>query len=314
MKTLVIGGTGFIGRRLVANLIDENVEVTIATRGKTPNVFGGRVKTKTVNRFDEKTLKSLISEDEYYDLVFDQVGYGPDDMAASISALSGSMGHYIYTSSVAVYKDAGTGIREEDFDPLHYRMKEGGINNLGYSEGKRSAEAYLFRHSKVPAAAARFPIVLGPDDVTGRVQFHIERILTNRGIVIPEPCGKMNFVSVEDAGRFLAWLGLNLKEGQYNAASPEAIDASELVHMMAGALDKHARIIPKTPGEEISPYRTENSRTISVEKAMSQGFKFTSIYDAIPGVARKTAETQGKQLNTMDYLQEKFAKDNKKQN
>ena len=36
MRALVIGGTGFIGRRLVEYLIKYDCEVTIATSGKTP--------------------------------------------------------------------------------------------------------------------------------------------------------------------------------------------------------------------------------------------------------------------------------------
>jgi len=39
MKALVVGGTGFIGRRLISNLLNTGCDVTIATSGQTTNPF-----------------------------------------------------------------------------------------------------------------------------------------------------------------------------------------------------------------------------------------------------------------------------------
>ena len=150
------------------------------------------------------------------------------------------------------------------------------------------------------------PIVIGPDDVTGRVQFHIGRILYGEEIVIPYPCGKMNYVWVEDAGRFLAWLGLNGKRGYYNAASRETADANEMVRIMADSINKTAVIAREGRKENISPYHTEKDRTVSVEKAESEGLEFTPMEKWLPDVAKKTVESKGEQLNTMDYLQDKL--------
>lgn len=307
MKALVIGGTGFIGRRLVHYLLLDGHEVTIATRGKTENIHSDKVKSIKIDRFSRESISDTIKGDMHYDVVYDQIGFGADDIETSISALNGFFDHYIYTSSVAVYDGFKDGFTEEDFDPYAFQTREGGISTLGYAEGKRTAEAYLFKHSTVPSAAVRFPIVLGHDDVTGRVQFHTERIAGEKEIVVREPCGRMNYVWVEDAGRFLAWLGSRGKTGPYNAASPESIDAAGLINEVAAAMGMKASIVGNGRKEDESPYFIKGNKTVSVKKAMDGGFAFTPLSAVLSKVAKNALETGGKQMNTMDYLEDRIS-------
>lgn len=308
MNALVIGGTGFIGRRLVKNLLENGIEVTIATRGKSSNPFTGKVKEVVVDRFSESSLEKALPEGAYYDVVYDQVGFGPEDLAITLPALKGKAGLYVYTSSLAVYPEAGTDMKEDDFDPSRHAMQEGGIGNLGYAEGKRSAEAYLQKNATFPYAAIRFPVVVGPDDVTGRVQFHVERIAQGKPIVIPWKRGRMNYIWVEDAGRFLAWIGINGKTGPYNPASPERIDAASMVEKLAFGMGGKAVIEEEGNDDDRSPYYRPEDWSMSTEKAVSEGFRFTPLDQWVPEVAREAVETGGEKKNTMDYMAEKLQK------
>ncbi len=308
VKVLVIGGTGFMGRRLVRNLLAAGADVTIATRGISDNPFGESVRKIVLDRFDEKSLYSSIKKDEYYDLVYDQIGFGPDDIKLTLSVLDGKVGRYIYTSSLAVYPQPGRDMTEDVFSPLSHEIKEGGMGNLGYPEGKRSAEAYLFKNASFPVAVARFPIVVGYGDVSGRLQFHCDSIMEGREIVIPSPCGKMNFIWVEDAGRFLAWLGLNGKEGPYNPASPEQIDAREIVRKLASVLGREANIVDSGEDSRRSPYYRPEIWTMSTKKATGEGFVFTPLDEWLPIAAKKAVENGGKKGNSRDYLGEKIKK------
>lgn len=49
MNILVLGGTGFFGKHLVWELLHRGHEVTIATRGRTPDDFGDRVRRLIVD-------------------------------------------------------------------------------------------------------------------------------------------------------------------------------------------------------------------------------------------------------------------------
>lgn len=307
MKALVIGGTGFIGKRLVKYLLDAGNEVTIGSSGRTANPFGDRVSHVTLNRFDPENLREKASKLPYFDVLYDQVGFGPDDVASICDAFNGRIGHYVFTSSASVYSSIHkVGRVEEDFNAASFEPKEGGIKNLGYAEGKKSAECYLYRHAPFPYAAVRFMIVVGHDDVTGRFQFHVDRVLEGKRIVIPTNCKKMNYVWVEDAGRFLAWIGMNKKTGPYNAASSYMLDAREIVSRIGKAVGREPVISDEGNEEDKSPYYTETAENISCEKAEKEGFEFTAFDKWFPEEVKNVLVTGGERANTMKYLQEKL--------
>ena len=304
MKAIIIGGTGFMGRRLVGHLLESGHDVTIASSGRSPNPFGERVEAIKLDRFNRKSLEDSVSTLPRFDVLYDQVGFGPDDIMSLCNVFEGKVNHYVFTSSGSVYREAKVGRVEEDFDAASAEPKEGGIADLGYAEGKRSAESYLHRHAPFPFSAVRFPIVIGHDDVTGRFQFHVNRVAEGKEIVIPSSCGKMNYVWVEDAGRFLAWIGENRKTGPYNAASPYMLDAGELVRRIGETLGRKP-VISEKGEENRSPYYTKSDRSLSRAKAEREGFEFTPFDRWFPDEVRKTIETGGKIMNTMDYLDPK---------
>lgn len=188
--------------------------MTIATSGKTPNPFGSRVSTFKINRYDADGLRSGFSPGAHFDVLFDQIGYGSDDVLKVLEASAGKIGRYVFTSSGSAYARSGTGKKEGDFDSTSVEPKPGGIEELGYAEGKRSAESCLLRNATVSVAVARFPIVAGPDDATGRLQFHVTRVANGEEIVIPLPCGRRNQVWVDDAGEIPLLAGPDPKVGR----------------------------------------------------------------------------------------------------
>lgn len=302
MKVLVLGGTGFIGRRLVDYLLKENCDITVASSGRSGNPFGDAVSTVTVDRFDLNSMLDNLSSPPYFDVVFDQVGFGPDDILNSIEVFSGRIGHYVYTSSAGVYMDR-IGMRSEaDFDPSSYSLLKGNIKNLGYSEGKRGAEAVLFQKAPFPVSAARFPIVLGHDDSTMRFQNHVLRVNSGDAFTIPEDCGRRNFIWVDDAGRFLSWLGLNRKTGYYNASSPRSLSARELLDMIGMAIGKEVKINVGKGSENDSTYYIPEDRMLTAEKAEKEGFRFTPIADWLPEEVKLTVEKGGATSNSADYF------------
>jgi len=292
MKALVVGGTGFIGRRLVSNLLNASCDVTIATSGRTANPFEKRVKTIIFDRFEPSSIKGKIHSDEKFDVLFDQLGFDSEDVAGICSAFDGKIKHYVFTSSTAVYEGTKAGFIEEDFNPTIAEPRKGGAKELGYAEGKRSAEAYLFQNAPFSAAAARFPIVLGPDDSTKRFQFHVSRVIEQKPIVIPENCGRTNYIWVQDAGRFLCWLGLEHRTGPYNAASAYALDANELVRRIGSLLRKTPNVIRDGEKSDITPYFSQGDRIVNASKAERDGFGFTSFEEWFPSTVKETAERE----------------------
>lgn len=292
MRALIMGGTTFFGKRLVAQLCDDGCEVTIATRGLTPDDFGDTVDRV---RFDRTSLASMEAafSDSRFDVVFDQIGYAPDDVEDACRVFTGKIGHYVFTSSNAVYTSPGARLTEDAFDPMSISPGRGRMTELGYADGKKQAEAYLFQHAPFPVAAARFPVVLGWDDPTGRFQFHVGRVARGEPIVVGRPCGRMNYVAAEDAGRFLAWLGTARRVGPYNGGCLDAIDAGEMVERIARALGKVPQLRMRGGDQDKSAFcLPDGDWTMDMAKAQLDGFHFTPIDEWFPEMVRETARRQ----------------------
>ena len=79
------------------------------------------------------------------------------------------------------------GFVEEDFNPFEHNIIEGPKEDFTYNEGKRQAEAVFFKKAPFPVVAVRFPIVLGFNDYTKRLHFHIEKIANHEEIHLVNP-------------------------------------------------------------------------------------------------------------------------------
>lgn len=297
----MLGGTGFIGRRLVDYLLREECDVTVATSGSTPSPFGDAVTMVKFDRFDLSSFENRLSSPPYFDVLFDQICFSSNDARQIAEEFSNRIGRYVFVSSAAVYDGPNAEFSEDDFDPYSHTVKYGSMGELGYAEGKRSAEAYLFQKADFPVAAARFPIVMGHDDSTMRFQKHVNQVLSGEEIKIPEKCGKRNYVWVDDAGRFLMWLGLKGKTGPYNAASSLSIDAFELVGKIGDTLSKEPKI-SKNATNSTSSYYLDRDFSLACTRAEKEGFKFTEFQNWFGKEVEQTARSGGSQPNSTEYF------------
>ncbi|MFY4775324.1 NAD-dependent epimerase/dehydratase family protein [Metabacillus sp. RGM 3146] len=280
-KVLVLGGTQFFGKKLVNRLLENNIDVTISTRGKTADPFGSNVERIELDRSDLASYKKVF-ESGYYDVVFDQTCYSPLEAKAAFEALKGKIGQYVFTSTMAVY-DFGTELKELSFQPEAYSIhlikpREQYFGLKGYQEAKRLAEAYLFQYADIPVAALRFSLVIGEDDYTRRFQGHIKKLKNEETIGIHNPDLRYSFISSDDAAGMLYHAGANKLEGSYNAAFEESISLKELIQLMEKATGKKANLTTEISSENLSPYSMGDSLAISPEKAQNTGYMFKKLY------------------------------------
>jgi len=305
MKALVIGGTGFIGRRLVDYLLRDNFDVAVATSGKTENPFGEDVETIVFDRFNRASMEAKLYSPPFYDIVYDLLGFRLRDVIDIAEIFEGRTSRYVFVSSAAVYTGKSGVLSEDDFDPLSLDIS-GDTVEKEYAEGKRRCEAYLFQKAHFPVAVARFPNVLGHDDSTLRFQKHISMIENDETFIIPESGGRRNYVWVDDAGRFLLWLGKSGKTGAYNGASTEIFYLREIIEDIASAMGKEA-IIKETHGTESnSRYFSKNDFILSTRKAIEDGFFFTPSKDWIQHEVSEYMKSGGISPNSSDYSKDLF--------
>lgn len=240
VRVLVIGGTRFIGRATVPELLDRGHEVTIFHRGQTPSPFGDRVSELLGDRLDPASLRRALNG-HAFDGVID-IAYpwdsrtGSRELAYVADALHRAPERYVYLSSVSVYGDGPLPLTETSRrDPM-----------LGaYSEDKIAAEDFLFeahRSGRFSASIVRPPYVHGPWNNIPREAWFWDRILADRPVIVPDG-GTTLFQWA--AARDVAW---SLAECLENpAAGGQAFNIAEAEPLTYAAfLDRLASIAGKT--------------------------------------------------------------------
>ena len=280
-KVLVLGGTRFFGRKLVELLVQDGHHVTILTRGQANNSIGKTVEHILVDRNDEQAFAQAL-EGRSFDLVYDNICYSPNEARAFCELFNGRIGKLIFTSTLSTYEADGKMHREADFDPYCYPIRMGGRADFTYGEGKRQAEAVFYKEAAFPVVAVRFPIVMGKDDYTKRLHFHIVRVLNGEPIGFTNMDAEMSFIQATEAASFLYWAGMTEIEGPINAAANGKVSLKELILLVEEATGKRANIALLGSEEIRSPYAIPASWYMTTEIAQQRGFQFTNLDEWLP--------------------------------
>ncbi|WP_028612519.1 NAD-dependent epimerase/dehydratase family protein [Paenibacillus harenae] len=286
-KALVLGGTRFFGKRLVERLIGEQADVTIVTRGNTPDSFGSSVRRLQADRTDPAALGSVLGSAEF-DVVYDNICYTPQEAEEAVKLFTGRIGKYIVTSSLSVYPFGERRLQESDFDPYTYPIP-GNRAKADYAEGKRLVEAVIFQKAPFPAAAVRFPIVLGDDDYTRRLHFHVEHVRQGQPLGVPNPDAQMSFIHAGEAASFLAWLGRSPLEGPVNACSKGEVTPVQIIALIEQAAGRQANLLRETEAAHMSPFGIPEPWYMDTAKADAAGFPFQPLDEWLPKLIREIA-------------------------
>ena len=250
-RVLVIGGTLFIGRALVDQLLERGDEVVIMHRGKeTP--FGKRVSEVRCDRNDIAAVRSAL-KDTRFDVVYDNVydwerGTTADQVTAAAIATANGLGRYVFTSTVAVYPPGGDYDEQDPLVPSDYP--------LVYGAQKADSERALFelqRRQGIPVATLRPAFIYGPHNPFDREGFFWDRLRAGRPIIIPEDGSRtMQWVHVRDVAR--AAVLASSKDAAvgraYNLASYPPITQLEYIELLARIADREPHLV-YVPREQI---------------------------------------------------------------
>jgi nucleoside-diphosphate-sugar epimerase len=242
MNVLVLGGTGFFGRAIVERLLERGDAVTVFSRGNIRPDWWDRVDHVIGERSDVASLQQLRGAS--FDAVVDNLTSGGADVAALLDIAGPSIGHYVLTSSSAVYRTHhGYPPYSEDDVDRSFRSSERG---LAYAVGKLEAEQVLADREDIPWTIIRPPVVLGPRDPTLRGWFYIQRLLDG-GPVLLRCCAERSFriVYSQDLARaYLGALDTPAARGQtYNVTQEEIVTMRNLVDALAAGLGVSAEIV-----------------------------------------------------------------------
>ena len=252
MRILVIGGTTFIGKLLVAELLKAGHEVTILHR-RNRHLFSKKVANLVADRNDVETIRKAVGRlkfDAVYDFAYDwERGTNASQVEATALFFDGNVSRYVFMSSVAAY---GDGLNHHEGDAL-----APDDHPDSYTRNKAMSERALFRlHQRTafPVITIRPPFVFGPGSPFYREAFFWDRMRAGRKIILPSEGHRlMQFVYVEDLVR----LAMKVLESRnavghaFNAANPRAVTQSELVNELARAANVKEPEIVSIPRDRI---------------------------------------------------------------
>ena len=244
-RSLVIGGTLFIGRALVERLLARGDDVVIMHRGAgTP--FGARVGEIKCDRNDIAGVRAALDGQRFdfiYDNVFDWTrGTSAEQVSAAATANVKGLRRYVFTSSVAAY-DPGPGERDEDA-PLAKSDNEN-----GYGVKKAESEAALFalwRERRTPVSTIRPAFIYGPNNPFDRESFFFDRLLAGRPILVPDDGRTMQLVYSEDVARASVLAAeRDVAIGRaYNLANYPPVTQADFVRLLAKVAGTSANVVP----------------------------------------------------------------------
>ena len=110
MRILVLGGTRFIGRHLVAECLARGHEVTVLYRGRTPSPFVGIARhVVTDRRAPTDEARQVLAET--WDAIIDTCASDPDDLRPTTTPLCAA-GTYLLLSTCGVYRPGTSRLTE----------------------------------------------------------------------------------------------------------------------------------------------------------------------------------------------------------
>jgi len=251
MKVLVIGGTLFIGKRLMRRLLEEGHEVSVLHR-RSVHEYGAEVGNLVGDRNDSESVRRALSG-QRFDWVFDNVydwefGTTAEQVEATARACGDGIQRYVFMSSCAVYGE-GLDLKEDS------SLVPDNCSEI-YAANKAASERALFRMHReegFPAVTLRPPFVYGPENPFYREQFFWDRMRDDREIIVPGDGERlMHFVYVNDLAEacLLAATSAEAVGEAFNVGNRRPIGQLALVERLGAA----AGIEPRTvlvPREEI---------------------------------------------------------------
>lgn len=236
MDVLVLGGTSFVGRWIVEDLLARGHAPTLFSRGRT-----GADLFPDVERLigDRDTGEYAALDGRRWDAVIDVSAYVPRHVAQALAALDGLEGRYVFISTGLVYDRpaAAASITEATPRLAPYRGSEE-IDDDTYGPLKVACEDDLLAALGERLTVVRPGWVVGPHDSSDRLTYWVRRGSRGGRAVVPDRLERpAQVVDVRDLARLVVLLLEQDLPGPYNATGPfPAVTLGELL-VACGVVD-----------------------------------------------------------------------------
>jgi 2'-hydroxyisoflavone reductase len=226
MNVLILGGTVFLGRHLVAELLARGHRVTTFNRGTHDVDAALPITTIRGDRTVAADLARIPTDG--WDAVIDPSSDVPHVVEAAARQLR-SAGRYVYISSVSAYDLGQTQIDEQA--RLFTRHDGDPDADEAYGWRKATSEARAAAIFGARTTLIRPGLIVGPFDPTDRFTYWPQRLARGGDVLVPGPPDRaIQFIDVRDVAAFIVRTIEADLGGAYNVTSPPgAISMRDLI-------------------------------------------------------------------------------------
>jgi 2'-hydroxyisoflavone reductase len=252
MRLLVIGGTRFVGRHVVAAALQAGHQVTLFHRGGSSDPFG-----EAEHRHGDRNgdLSQLATGE--WDATIDVCGYVPRQVRAlgdALGGVNGRAGRYLFVSSVSAYVDPdGPGITENAPLAMLSDPDDEEVTPLTYGGLKALCEYAAVEAFGTSSLIVRPTYVVGPHDSTGRFTYWVRRLAAGGDVLAPGPeDDPMQVIDARDLATFMVSLVEAGESGHLHVAAPQpTYSFGDLLEDVAAAVAPPRTVLHWVGGDQL---------------------------------------------------------------
>lgn len=255
MRTLIIGGTAFVGRHITQAALAAGHDVTLFNRGRT----GADLFPQATNLVGDRDRDLSALADGEWDATIDVCAYLPRQVRELAAALrgpggqDGRGGHHVFISSTSAYRTPvapgfteGAPLAGLD-DPATEEITDQTYGGLKVACERTATELY----GPDATTIVRPTYVIGPYDRSYRFTWWVERIAAGGTVLAPgDPAAPIQVIDARDLATWIVTLAAQPVTGVFHAVSPKP-------PFGFGELLSEIRAAVAPPGTELSWASTE---------------------------------------------------------
>jgi nucleoside-diphosphate-sugar epimerase len=228
VRMLVLGGTRFVGYAVISAALRQGWDVTSFSRGLSGSPPAG-ARSVHADRTNEGGLHQLAAAGPW-DAVVDTSGFVPRDVLLACEYLRPVTTHYLFVSTVSVYRDWPKEPLSEssevlscppDAGPDFGEDIEDGPTQYGYQ--KSGCElAVTSSFGPEHCTILRPGVILGPREYVGRLPWWLHRVARGGHVLAPgDPSRFIQPIDVRDLADFALLAVSRPVPGTYNITAPQ---------------------------------------------------------------------------------------------
>ncbi len=214
MNILVLGGTQFIGKAIVEELLRHDHHVAIFHRGKT----GAGLFPECEHILGDRNTDLAKADTREWDAIIDVSCYTPDQARAAAKLRTK---YFAFISTISIYNFKDPQLPMSEATPIMEGEEGSEITAASYGPLKVRCEEVLKEAFGGRLGIIRPGIVFGPYDPTGRFPYWITRLDQFNEVLVPDVLDQsIQGIDVFDLAEFTVHVTENQMNGAWNAVGP----------------------------------------------------------------------------------------------